>query len=167
MRVDAQDIRNSDGSAFSCLNGPRMTRIGQFLRKPSLDELPQLVNILRGEMSFVGPRPDQIDQLRFYTSQEKIKLDVKPGLTGLAQISGRNSISWQRRKQLHIAYVEQRSLFMDLSILCKDDSLCAAAKASQSQPCLAFKCVTSAPLWIWITWNRCWNPACSGRWRYL
>ena len=119
MHVDAQDLRNPDGSTVSCLNDPRVTKVGSFLRTTSLDELPQLVNILRGEMSFVGPRPDQVDQLRFYSPKEHRKLDVKPGLTGLAQISGRNGISWQKRKELDIAYVERRSLALDLSILCK------------------------------------------------
>jgi lipopolysaccharide/colanic/teichoic acid biosynthesis glycosyltransferase len=97
----------------------RVTRVGRFLRKTSLDELPQLFNVLRGDMSLVGPRPDQVDQLRCYTLTEKRKLLVKPGLTGLAQISGRNNISWQRRKALDVEYVDRQSFWLDLSILAR------------------------------------------------
>jgi lipopolysaccharide/colanic/teichoic acid biosynthesis glycosyltransferase len=70
-------------------------------------------------MSLVGPRPDQVDQLRFYAEQERRKLDVRPGVTGLAQISGRNRISWERRKALDVEYVERQSLWLDLSIILK------------------------------------------------
>lgn len=119
MAADAPDLRNPDGSAFTGSDDPRVTAGGRFLRATSLDELPQLWNVLRGEMSLVGPRPDQVDQQRFYTAQEQRKLDVKPGLTGLAQISGRNEISWAERKALDIEYVERQTLLLDLSILCR------------------------------------------------
>ena len=119
MLHNAPERRNPDGSAYAGRDDGRVTRIGRFLRQTSLDELPQLFNILRGDMSFVGPRPDQTDQLRFYAETEKRKLAVKPGLTGLAQISGRNGISWQQRKALDIEYVSRRSLRLDLVILCK------------------------------------------------
>lgn len=117
MYVDAPDVRNVDGSAYSGDDDPRVTRIGRVLRETSLDELPQLLNVLRGEMSLVGPRPDQADQLRYYTEEEKRKLKVKPGITGLAQISGRNEISWERRKALDVEYVMRQSALLDLSIL--------------------------------------------------
>lgn len=117
MRYGAPDIRNADGSAFSSAEDPRVTRAGHFLRQTSLDELPQLVNVLFGDMSLVGPRPDQVDQLSYYTVEERRKLDAKPGLTGLAQIGGRNSIPWQERKRLDIAYVENQSLLLDCRIL--------------------------------------------------
>ena len=117
MRVNAPDIRNHDGSAFSGEGDPRVTPIGRFIRKTSLDELPQLFNVLKGDMSLVGPRPDQVDQIRFYDEQEKRKLLVKPGITGLAQISGRNDIPWKLRKALDVRYVDERSLLLDFQIL--------------------------------------------------
>ncbi len=119
MTTGAPDLRNPDGSAFSSDADPRVTRLGRWLRATSLDELPQLLNVLKGDMSLVGPRPDQVDQLRFYTNEERRKLTVLPGLTGLAQISGRNSISWADRKALDLQYVESRSLSLDLKILLK------------------------------------------------
>lgn len=117
MIHNAPDLRNPDGSAVCAGNDPRVTPTGRFLRQSSLDELPQLWNVLRGDMSLVGPRPDQVDQLTYYTPEEFRKLDVKPGLTGLAQIGGRNSISWAARKQLDIAYVETQSFLLDCRIL--------------------------------------------------
>jgi len=119
MYVGVPDLRNADGSACSCEGDLRVTPIGRFLRRSSLDELPQLINILLGEMSLVGPRPDQVDQLSFYSEYEKRKLLVKPGLTGLAQISGRNSIPWEKRKALDVEYVERQSVGLDLLILCQ------------------------------------------------
>lgn len=117
MHVNCPDLRNPDGSAFTGSSDPRVTPIGRFLRNTSLDELPQLFNVLKGDMSLVGPRPDQVDQIRFYTDEEKQKLTVKPGLTGLAQINGRNSISWEARKALDVQYARTRSLWTDLRIL--------------------------------------------------
>jgi lipopolysaccharide/colanic/teichoic acid biosynthesis glycosyltransferase len=119
MHADAPDVRNADGSSFSGNHDPRVTRAGRFLRGTSLDELPQLWNVLRGDMSLVGPRPDQVDQRRFYTESENRKLDVKPGLTGLAQISGRNQIPWEKRKALDVEYVERQSMWLDLRIIGK------------------------------------------------
>jgi undecaprenyl phosphate N,N'-diacetylbacillosamine 1-phosphate transferase len=119
MYVNASDVRNSDGSAYCGEDDARVTRVGRFLRKTSLDELPQFVNVLYGDMSLVGPRPDQVDQFRFYTEQEKRKLLVKPGITGLAQISGRNRISWELRKSLDAKYVETQSVLLDVKILFK------------------------------------------------
>ena len=119
MHAGAPDVRNADGSAFTGDHDPRVTPAGRFLRTTSLDELPQLWNVLRGDMSLVGPRPDQVDQRRFYTESEKRKLNVKPGLTGLAQINGRNEIPWESRKALDVEYVEHRSMWLDLRILGK------------------------------------------------
>ena len=85
MIHNAPDLRNPDGSAYTGSDDPRVTPVGRFLRKTSLDELPQLLNVLRDDMSLVGPRPDQVDQLRFYTEEEKRKLTVKPGITGVAE----------------------------------------------------------------------------------
>jgi len=117
MYVDVPDVRNPDGSTYNADNDPRVTRVGCFLRANSLDELPQLINVLGGEMSLVGPRPDQLDQIQYYTEEEKLRLLVKPGITGLAQISGRNSIPWEQRKKLDVEYVAQQSLWLDLKIL--------------------------------------------------
>ena len=117
MFVGAPDLRNPDGSAFSASDDPRLTSVGGFLRRASLDEIPQLFNVFKGEMSLVGPRPDQVDQLAFYTEEEKLKLSVRPGITGLAQISGRNKIPWDQRKKLDVEYVQNWSLSLDFKIL--------------------------------------------------
>src|SRR6266481_1167820 len=117
MKVDAPDIRNEDGSAFNSIDDPRVTLVGDLLRRSSLDELPQFLNVLFGQMSLVGPRPDQVDQEHYYTARERKKLLVKPGITGLAQINGRNSISWDERKRLDVAYVQSKSILVDLHIL--------------------------------------------------
>jgi lipopolysaccharide/colanic/teichoic acid biosynthesis glycosyltransferase len=117
MFQEAPELRNPDGSAYIATDDPRVTRVGSFLRKTSLDELPQMFNVLHGDMTLVGPRPDQADQIRFYTETEKRKLSVKPGLTGLAQIGGRNNISWERRKALDVEYVDRKSFWLDLRIL--------------------------------------------------
>jgi len=119
MLVGAPDLRNPDGSTQQPADDPRLTRVGRILRQASLDELPQLINVLRGEMSLVGPRPDQVDQLNYYTPEERRKLAVKPGITGLAQVSGRNAITWEQRKRLDLDYVERASLGLDLRILLK------------------------------------------------
>ena len=119
MYHNAPDLYNRDGSAWVGGNDPRVTRVGRFLRRTSLDELPQLVNVLRGDMSLVGPRPDQVDKLRFYTETEKRKLNVRPGITGLAQVSGRNTISWECRKALDVQYVDRQSFWLDVSIFAR------------------------------------------------
>ncbi|MGA2434317.1 MAG: sugar transferase [Bryobacteraceae bacterium] len=117
MRDGAPDLRNVDGSAYTGAGDARVTPVGRILRAASLDELPQLFCVLAGTMSLVGPRPDQVDQLKFYSERERLKLSVKPGVTGLAQIGGRNRISWACRKALDVEYVERQSLWLDLSIL--------------------------------------------------
>ena len=119
MIHNAPDLRNVDGSTYTGGDDPRVTRVGRFLRKTSLDELPQLFNVFRSDMRLVGPRPDQVDQLRYYTETEKRKLNVKPGITGLAQISGRSNISWDRRKALDVEYVDRQSFWLDFKILAK------------------------------------------------
>lgn len=119
MYADAPDIRNPDGSTYNAEDDPRVTRFGGFLRKTSLDELPQLINVFQGHMSLVGPRPDQADQLQYYSPEEERKLLVKPGITGLAQINGRNAIPWEQRKQLDLYYVDKQSLRLDVNILAK------------------------------------------------
>jgi undecaprenyl phosphate N,N'-diacetylbacillosamine 1-phosphate transferase len=95
----------------------RITRLGSFLRKSSLDELPQLINILKGEMSFVGPRPLLPEYLPLYNSSQRKRHHVLPGLTGLAQVSGRNLLSWKEKFDLDIQYINTMSLLIDLKIL--------------------------------------------------
>lgn len=100
-------------------NDPRITRIGRFLRRTSLDELPQLFNILKGDMSFIGPRPTVQEQVQQYDSFQRKRLLMKPGITGLAQVNGRNSISWPERIQFDVQYIENWSIGLDISILFK------------------------------------------------
>jgi len=95
----------------------RLTWLGRWLRAASLDELPGLINVLRGEMSLVGPRPLLMEYLGRYTEAERRRHDVLPGITGLAQVRGRNAISWTERFELDLAYVEQCHLWLDLRIL--------------------------------------------------
>ncbi|QTQ08967.1 sugar transferase [Macrococcoides canis] len=95
----------------------RLTKFGLFLRKTSIDELPSLLNILKGDMSFIGPRPLLVKYLPYYTSKEQIRHTVKPGLTGLAQINGRNLLSWDKRLELDVKYVENMTLRNDLKII--------------------------------------------------
>lgn len=95
----------------------RITRVGALLRRTSLDELPNLVNVLRGEMSLVGPRPTLPAQVAQYTPRQRLRLAVKPGITGWAQVNGRASLPWSERIELDLHYVEHRSLLLDLRIL--------------------------------------------------
>ena len=102
---------------------PHITRIGAPLRRFSLDELPNLVNVLRGEMAIVGPRPTIPAQVAEYSERQRRRLDVKPGLTGWAQINGRTSLEWTDRIELDVWYVEHRSLALDLRILARTAGL--------------------------------------------
>ncbi len=95
----------------------RLTRLGQLLRATSLDELPELWNVLRGQMSLVGPRPLLMEYLHRYTSQQSRRNEVKPGITGWAQINGRNAISWERKFELDVWYVDNWSIWLDIRIL--------------------------------------------------
>ena len=95
----------------------RLTSLGRFLRSTSLDELPELFNVIRGDMSLVGPRPLLMEYLERYNAQQAKRHDVKPGITGLAQINGRNAITWEQRFALDVEYVEKSSLWLDLRIL--------------------------------------------------
>lgn len=96
---------------------PRVTRVGRWLRRTSLDELPNLVNVWRGEMALVGPRPTIPAQVADYTPQQHRRHEVRPGITGWAQVQGRAGIPWDERIELDVAYVDNRSLAMDLQIL--------------------------------------------------
>ena len=107
---------NPDGSTCVVDHDPRVTRLGAVLRPLGRDELPQLVNVLKGEMSLIGPRPDHDFQLPYYTERDHRKLAMRPGITSLAQVSGRNALSWQERMALEIEYVERFSLWLDIQI---------------------------------------------------
>ena len=96
---------------------PRVTRVGGFLRRTSLDELPNLLNVLRGEMAIVGPRPTISEQVETYTDHQRRRLEVKPGLTGWAQVNGRASLPWEERIELDVWYVENRSPRLDMRII--------------------------------------------------
>jgi lipopolysaccharide/colanic/teichoic acid biosynthesis glycosyltransferase len=95
----------------------RITRVGKLLRRTSLDELPNLVNVARGEMSIIGPRPTVPVQVAQYTARERGRLEIKPGITGWAQVNGRTSLPWSQRIELDLWYIEHRSLRLDLDIL--------------------------------------------------
>jgi sugar transferase EpsL len=111
------DARGADGRLRP--DHERLTPFGRFLRSSSIDELPELVNVVRGEMSLVGPRPLLIEYLERYTPEQARRHDVRPGITGLVQISGRNSLSWEEKFALDVWYVDHRSLALDLRILAR------------------------------------------------
>ncbi|MEM4725258.1 MAG: sugar transferase [Candidatus Hadarchaeum sp.] len=119
MYVGAPDIRNPDGSTYSGKDDTRVTAVGRFLRKTTLDELPQLINVLKGDMSIVGPRPDIVEALELYTERDSKRLTVKPGMTGWAFIHGRNTLPLARRRELDLEYVQSWSLLLDIKILLK------------------------------------------------
>lgn len=109
----------SDVSGAPLPDSLRTTRLGRLLRASSIDELPSLFNIIRGEMSFVGPRPLLVDYLPIYSSTQRQRHNVLPGLTGLAQVNGRNELNWNRKLHYDVEYVHNASFLLDLSILAK------------------------------------------------
>ncbi|QWG34660.1 sugar transferase [Bacillus mycoides] len=109
------DARDSNGELLS--DHARLTKVGKFLRKYSLDELPQLINVLKGQLSLVGPRPLLMEYLPLYSQEQAKRHNVRPGITGWAQINGRNSISWDEKFKLDVWYVENQSFLLDLKIL--------------------------------------------------
>ncbi len=122
MRVGADPV----GVGTPVLEGdPRVTRVGRLLRRVSLDEAPNLVNVLRGEMAIVGPRPTLPAQVELYTERQRRRLEVKPGLTGWAQVNGRAGIPWEERIELDVWYVDHRSPGLDLRILARTARLLA------------------------------------------
>jgi undecaprenyl phosphate N,N'-diacetylbacillosamine 1-phosphate transferase len=109
------DARDKEGKLLP--DSERLTGFGKLLRKTSLDELPELFCILKGDMSFIGPRPLLVEYLPYYTKREKLRHTVRPGLTGLAQASGRNTVDWDTRFELDATYVENLSFLMDLKVI--------------------------------------------------
>lgn len=119
MKINAPDLRNEDGSTFNAEDDPRLTKIGKIIRKTSLDETPQLLNILKGEMSIIGPRPDLPEQQSLYEGIERRKLEVRPGVTGFNQAYYRNTIPWKERIKHDIYYVDNLSFWLDVKIFCR------------------------------------------------
>jgi sugar transferase EpsL len=111
------DERDGDGRLLP--DEQRLTRFGRFLRSTSLDEIPEMVNVLRGEMSLVGPRPLLVEYLEHYTPEQQRRHEVRPGITGWAQINGRNNMSWDDKLALDVWYVDHRSVWLDVRILLK------------------------------------------------
>lgn len=126
MRVNAeneieklQKHSEVDGAMFKMRNDPRVTRVGKFIRKTSVDEFPQLINVLIGQMSFVGPRPPLPREVKNYTKYDKQRLYVKPGCTGLWQVTARNSVGFQEMVNIDLDYIQNRSMWLDFKIILK------------------------------------------------
>ena len=113
----AQSREEAGVSSFKVANDPRVTRVGRFLRSTSLDELPQLVNVVKGEMSLVGPRPPIPYEAAMYQERHRARLTVRPGLTGLWQVSGRCEVTFEEMVKMDLEYIADRSFFLDLKIL--------------------------------------------------
>ncbi|WP_342438554.1 sugar transferase [Paenibacillus sp. FSL L8-0436] len=105
------------GPMFKMRNDPRVTRVGRFIRRTSIDELPQLVNVLKGDMSLVGPRPSLPREVEKYSEYDRLRLSVTPGCTGLWQVSGRSGLNFKQMVELDLLYIEQRTLGLDLKIM--------------------------------------------------
>ena len=119
MKMNSEDIRNKDGSTYNGEDDPRVTKIGKVLRKTSIDELPQILNVLKGDMSIIGPRPDLPEHMKLYTNEEKRKLQVRPGITGYNQAYYRNSVEWKERIKNDIYYIDHLTLRMDIKVFLK------------------------------------------------
>ncbi|TNJ66755.1 sugar transferase [Paenibacillus hemerocallicola] len=119
MKTNAPDLRNEDGSTFNAEDDPRLTKIGKFIRKTSLDETPQLLNIIKSDMSIIGPRPDLPEHLQHYEQNEQRKLEIRPGVTGYNQAYFRNTIPWKERIQNDIYYIDHLSWWFDIKIFFK------------------------------------------------
>lgn len=119
MKVNAPDIRLEDGSTYNGEDDPRVTKVGKFIRKTSIDETPQLLNVLKGNMSFIGPRPDPPDWLERYPENVKEFLRVRPGITGFSQAYYRNSVDGNMKMQNDLYYANHYNSFFDLKIFFK------------------------------------------------
>ena len=119
MKVDAPNILNADGSTFNSANDERVTRVGKFIRKTSIDEIPQILNVLKGEMSIIGPRASGYDALPTYKDDEKAKMKVVPGITGYTQAYFRNSLTVREKRLRDAWYAEHISFLLDIRIFFK------------------------------------------------
>lgn len=117
MKVNAPDIRLADGSTYNGEDDPRVTKFGKFARKTSIDELPQIINVLKGDMSLIGPRPDTPMYLEKYTEEERIILTVRPGVTGYNQAINRNAVLTKEKLKNDVYYVKHLSLMFDMKII--------------------------------------------------
>lgn len=111
------DKKDNDGKLLS--DAERLTKIGRFVRSTSIDELPQLINVIKGDMSFIGPRPLFVEYLPYYTCRERLRHTVRPGITGLAQVNGRNNLGWDDRLEYDVQYVQNISIILDTIIIYK------------------------------------------------
>lgn len=109
------DERDAEGKLLP--DKDRITKVGKFVRKTSIDELPQLINVLKGDMALIGPRPLLPEYLPYYTEREKLRHTVRPGISGWAQVNGRNSVTWDQKLELDAYYVEHLSLWMDIRVI--------------------------------------------------
>jgi len=130
MKDELLALNERKGPLFKLKNDPRVTPFGRFLRKTSIDELPQLFNVLKGQMSLVGPRPHEPREVAQYERHQRQLLAIKPGITGLAQISGRSDLDFNEEARLDIFYIEHWSLFLDLSILLKTPAVVLRMKSA-------------------------------------
>jgi len=117
MILNAPDLRMADGSTYNAVDDPRVTKVGRFLRKTSIDEMPQILNVLIGDMALIGPRPDSAFYMEHYTAEERVILTVRPGITGWNQVVNRNSVGTKEKLQADIYYVNHLSFLFDLKIL--------------------------------------------------
>lgn len=117
MKVNAPDLRNEDGSTFNSADDIRVTRVGRILRKTSIDEIPQILNVLKGDMSIIGPRPDLPDAMDIYSEEVKEKLTVLPGITGYSQAYYRNSSTLEQRFDGDVYYAKHISFLLDIKVL--------------------------------------------------
>ena len=123
IKYKLMDQNEMDGPMFKIKCDPRITRVGRFIRKTSIDELPQLINILKGEMSLVGPRPSLLDEVEKFEPWMKERLTVKPGLTCIWQVNGRNDIKFNEWMQMDIKYVRERCILLDIKLIIKTFSV--------------------------------------------
>lgn len=131
------DATDNNGKLLS--DAKRLTTWGKFLRKTSLDEVPQVINVLKGDMSFVGPRPLLPHYVPLYSERQARRHEVKPGITGWAQVNGRNAITWEEKFELDVFYVENQSLFLDLKTLIRTVSNVIGRKGISGEGTVSMK----------------------------
>ncbi|MFP3846989.1 sugar transferase [Priestia filamentosa] len=119
MVINAADIRNKDGSTFNSMNDARLTRVGRVIRKLSIDELPQILNVIKGDMSLIGPRPSPCGNTHLYSEEYMQKFNIRPGVTGYTQAFFRNNASIEQKQKSDIYYVKHMSFLLDVKVLLK------------------------------------------------
>jgi lipopolysaccharide/colanic/teichoic acid biosynthesis glycosyltransferase len=131
------DKKDDKGNLFP--DERRLTKVGVFIRKTSLDEIPQLINVLKGDMSLIGPRPLLVSYLPFYVDEERLRHSVRPGITGLAQINGRNTVSWDKRLAFDVEYVKNISFKNDIFIVLNSIMVVLFSKGVSVDPTILMK----------------------------